>query len=49
MDSANYYTLQMEWIMLWNIFKDMYYKWNFQCLKFQKEEKEKIKIQENRT
>ena len=48
MDSA-IVTLQMVWIMLWKIFEDMYYKWNLQCLKFQKEEKENNKTQENRT
>ena len=35
--------------MLWEISEDMYYKWNLQCLKFQKEEKENNKTQENRT
>ena len=49
MDSANYYNLQMNWIMLWKISEDMYYKWNLQCLKFEKEEKENTKNQENRT
>ena len=43
MDSANHYILQIDWIMLWKIFEDMYYKWNLQCLKFQKEEKENTK------
>ena len=49
MDSANHYILQIDWIMLWKIFEDLFYKWNLQCLKFQKEGKENNKTQENRT